>query len=603
MGVPVHQRPWFPYAVFVLLLVLLALTSQYNYLLFHSLAEVFGVAASFTIAAVVLTSRGTIENNYLRVLGVSYLFTAVVEILHMLAYQGMGVFPADADLATQLWLAFRYIQAATLVAAPLSIGHRLSWASMVAGYAVVTSVLLALIFLGVFPAAFVAPSGLTPFKVYSEYVIIALALVGGALLFWRRSWFDRPIHTLLMAAVVMFILAELAFTLYLSVYSAVNMLGHLFLLAEFFLVFMAIVRTGIAEPTRLLYRELHQREELFRGLVENARDIVFQYQMVPRLRVSYISPVVQEVTGYAPEEFYRDPGLFRRMVAPDHAPLLDDLLSLDADRSLQTVQAIRKDGGTVWLQISTGPLRDAQGRTVGREGIGRDVTETVHAFDQLRLAQHKLQLLGSLTRHDLRNYLSAAVGFIDLAARTGDEANKASLLAKSRASMMDMAALLDRTKWYEELGRVPPAWMGLKDAVSQALLPLDIQGLKVRVDLPEVEVYADEMFVQVFHNLIHNTVQHGRGATTVRISGEETANGLLIVQEDDGPGVSSEDKEAIFEWDYRSRRGHGLHYVREVLAATGMSIREAGRPGEGARFEILVPPGVYRPRVPERPSP
>lgn len=590
----IHDRPSFPYAMFVVLLTLLAFTSLFDFLLTHSIAEVFGVAASLTIAAVVLNSRGTIENNYLRILGVSYLFTAVIEMLHMLAYRGIGIFPDSSDLPTQLWLAFRSIQAVTLVVAPLAIGRKLSWTAIITGYALVTSAVLAAIFLGLFPSAYVEPTGLTPFKIHSEYLIIGLAALGGILLFLRRSWFDRRIHHLLMAAVVMFILAELMFTLYGSVYSAINTLGHLFMLAEYFLVFMAIVHTGIGEPTRLLYRELRDRERRFRGLVENARDVLFQYQMVPERKLIYISPVVQDMVGYSPEELYRDPYLMSRQAGSSQGSAIDAILSTDTEHSLNTVQVIRRDGEPIWMQVSTAVIRDEQGQPVMIAGISRDVTETVHAFEQLRLAQHKLQLLGSLTNHDLRNHITTAAGYLELAGRSREEAKRSEHLAKSRASLMDMNALLDSTKRYYDLGQVPPAWLGLRDAVFQALLSLDMEGLDVQVDLLDVEVYADEMLVQVFHNLVHNTVNHGRGATTVRFRCEETDEGLHIIYEDDGPGVPVEDKEAIFEWKYGSRRGHGLHFVSEVLAATGMNIREAGEQGEGALFVIMVRPGGYR---------
>jgi len=150
-GAPVLKRRWFPYAFFLALLAILSLTGAYNFLLFHSLAEVFGVAASFAIAAVVLNSRGVIENNYLRVLGISYLFTAIIEMLHMLAYQGMGVFPdRGGPFPPSLWLAFRYVQAITLVIAPLMIGRKLSWRVIIASYAVITSVVLSMIFLDLF---------------------------------------------------------------------------------------------------------------------------------------------------------------------------------------------------------------------------------------------------------------------------------------------------------------------------------------------------------------------------------------------------------------------------------------------------------------------
>ena len=591
---PLYKRPWFPYAIFLILLALLALTSLSNFLLFHSLAEVFGVAASLTIAAVVLNSRGTIENNYLRILGVSYMFTAAIEALHLLAYEGMGVFPYNADLATQLWLAFRYVQAGTLIIAPLAIGRKISWGAIIAGYFVITLAVLASVFMGFFPSAYLEPVGLTPFKIYSEYVIIGLAALGGALLFLRRQWFDRPIHRLLMLAVAMFILAELTFTLYVSVTSLINMLGHLFLLAEFFLVFMAIVRTGIAEPTRLLYRELHDREVMFRSMVENVRDVLFRLELVPQLKLEYVSPVVQDILGYSPEELYRDPRKPSFYAAPVTKPIVDIIVNDEPDRSLHTIQAIRRDGKTIWLQVSTVIARDENGRPVMIAGIARDVSETVQTLEQLRRAQYKLQLLGSLSNHDLRNHITTAAGYLQLAERTVDDGKMADYLAKARASMKDMNALLDSTKRYYELGEVPPAWLDLGEVVHKALASLDMYGLEVQVEIPGVEVYADEMLVQVFNNLIHNTIRHGLGATIVRISGKKADEGLLITYEDNGPGVAANEKEAIFEWNYASRRGHGLHYVSEILASTGMSIRETGTEGKGAIFEIQVPRGGYR---------
>lgn len=54
------------------------------------------------------------------------------------------------------------------------------------------------------------------------------------------------------------------------------------------------------------------------------------------------------------------------------------------------------------------------------------------------------------------------------------------------------------------------------------------------------------------------------------------------------------EKEKIFNQGYGKNTGLGLFLSREILALTGMTIRETGTPGKGARFEILVPIGAYR---------
>ena len=74
----------------------------------------------------------------------------------------------------------------------------------------------------------------------------------------------------------------------------------------------------------------------------------------------------------------------------------------------------------------------------------------------------------------------------------------------------------------------------------------------------------------------------------------ETADGLLIIGEDDGIGVPSQDKVRIFSRGFGSDTGLGLFLIRKIFSITGISIRETGDYGKGARFEMLIPKGDYR---------
>lgn len=71
-------------------------------------------------------------------------------------------------------------------------------------------------------------------------------------------------------------------------------------------------------------------------------------------------------------------------------------------------------------------------------------------------------------------------------------------------------------------------------------------------------------------------------------------NDCIITIEDDGVGISASMKEKIFDRGCGKNGGFGLFLVREILGITGMSIRETGIPGMGARFDIRVPAGGYR---------
>ncbi len=141
-----------------------------------------------------------------------------------------------------------------------------------------------------------------------------------------------------------------------------------------------------------------------------------------------------------------------------------------------------------------------------------------------------------------------------------------------------------------------PVWQRPQDLVAESVSYLALPtGIDVRADLSGLEIYADPMVKKVFYNLIDNAVRHGGSVTEVRFSCTRAGQDLLIVCEDDGTGIPDGEKEAIFRETYKRRYGHGLFLVAGgILGITGMTIRETGRSGTGARFEITVPNGAYR---------
>src|SRR5512140_384565 len=85
-------------------------SSLYSYLLFHTLIELFSIVVAFAIFILAWNTRRVLENHYLLFLGIALLFTGALDTLHTLSYKGFGVFPGyDANLPTQLWIAFRYL--------------------------------------------------------------------------------------------------------------------------------------------------------------------------------------------------------------------------------------------------------------------------------------------------------------------------------------------------------------------------------------------------------------------------------------------------------------------------------------------------------------
>ena len=269
----------------ILILFALYLSSLYNYLLFHSLAEIFSIVVAWTIFVLVWNSRRIMDNNYLLFIGIAYLFIGGLDLVHTLGYRGMEIFHGyGADLPTQLWIASRYMESLSLLIAPLFLTRRLKADLVLMIYALVTALVLGSVFYWhIFPTCFVEGIGLTPFKKLSEYIISIILLGAITFLFQKRKEFDEKVFRLLVAAMVLTIGAELAFTFYISAYGFSNLVGHYFKIISFYFIYKAIIETGLKKPYNLLFRSLKQNEEAlkrsrgkYKTLFSNAQIALFR---------------------------------------------------------------------------------------------------------------------------------------------------------------------------------------------------------------------------------------------------------------------------------------------------------------------------------------
>ena len=254
------------YGLWTLALVVLAglhATTAYNYLVFHTIVEVFAIVVACGIFMLAWNSREISRNNYLLFLGTAYLFVGGLDLVHTLAYEGLGIFPDhNTDLATQLWIGARYMESFALLLAPLLARKRLRAGFVFAGFAVVTAlVLLGTLYWRVFPVCFEPGVGLTPFKKASEYVIAAILLASVFVLLRRRADFDRGVLRMLVASILLTVCSELCFTLYRDAYDIANEAGHLLKLASFYLIYRAVIQTGIRQPYAVLLRDLKRSNE------------------------------------------------------------------------------------------------------------------------------------------------------------------------------------------------------------------------------------------------------------------------------------------------------------------------------------------------------
>ncbi|MDR9468471.1 EAL domain-containing protein [Marinospirillum sp.] len=261
---------WPQILMMLVLLVVLHQMANYNYLLFHTLVEMLRVAVLGSIFILAWYTRRWTQNNLLVVVGVAALCIGSLEIWHTLSYKGMGIFPGDdPNLPTQLWVSFRYLEAVSFLLGALMLKHKLHaperW---FAGFLLVTLALAASILTGVFPDAFLEGQGLTPFKIYSEYLVILIFLVTLVLVLRARDSLGRDVRWLLAASLLFNALSSAAFTRYADVFGLANEIGHYFLFVSIYLVYRALLVTGLLTPYELLFRDLKKHEKNLQSLVE-----------------------------------------------------------------------------------------------------------------------------------------------------------------------------------------------------------------------------------------------------------------------------------------------------------------------------------------------
>lgn len=252
---------------FVLILII---SSQFSFLLFHTLAEFFAIVVAILTTVVAWQMYAFTRNHFLMYLGCGYFWIAALDMVHTLTYKGMTVFPGTgSNLSIQLWIGTRYLEALLLLTSPLFLSRSLRRELIISIYGVIAVVLFTLVMSGHFPIVFIDNQGLTAFKIYSEYIIIAI--ISGAIFYLvkKRKLMDQRVFVLMIASMVLTMVAELAFTFYVSVYGLSNLVGHIFKLLSFWLIFIAVVRTTLREPFSAL-----SKSETYYDAVPDATIIV-----------------------------------------------------------------------------------------------------------------------------------------------------------------------------------------------------------------------------------------------------------------------------------------------------------------------------------------
>ena len=595
---------------------------QHNFLLFHTFAELFSVIIGFSIFVITWNSRKFIDNEYIIFLGVAFLFISIVDLLHMLSYKGMPFFQSHGtDLPTQLWITARYMQAITLAVAPFALKHKLNINIIFTCFLLVTVTIIFLIFRDIFPVCYVEGVGLTPYKKVSEYVISAILLLSIFLLLRYRKKFDNFVLALIICSIIFTIMAELCFTMYISVYSFSSFAGHILKIISFLLLYRAIIVTGLKKPYSLLFRELNQNKEEYHSLFENMIDGFARHKIITDEEgrtgdyvFIEVNKAFEELTGLK-----RDKILGRRVteilpgIENDPADWIgkygEVAMTGESKRFENYSSELKK-----WFSVAVYSSRKNTFATIFQDITERKQIEQTlerkvkERTEELERRNQDLQDFSFIASHDLQEPLRKIRTFGDMIREkinTASYEQTGDYISRMQNSVQRMQNLIMSLLNYSRVttAEKPFDKIDLSVALVEAMSNLEIlikekTAVIEITSLPTVEGDMNQM-IQLFQNIIGNALKfHKQGEVPcIRIYEDKIdESGCQIVVKDSGIGFDEKYLSKIFlpfqrlhgRSEYKGT-GMGLAICKKIVERHGGNLTATSEHGNGSSFIITLP--------------
>jgi PAS domain S-box-containing protein len=343
---------------------------------------------------------------------------------------------------------------------------------------------------------------------------------------------------------------------------------------------------------RLIAEALKESEEKYRALVENSLDGILIQDFAGT--ILFANQTIRRVLELdAAEEIIGKNSL--DLLAPESREIaINDLMNVyrGLDGYLQEY-TVRIPGGRELIIEGLGTKIQFRGNAANLLAI-RDITGRKQAEEALMISNKKLNLLFSITRHDILNRLYVLSGYLELTRQQTTDPMIQSFVKAQTEAIDAIRHQIDFARDYENIGQSAPEWQNIRQILMDGLSYLNTGPVDIHVEVDGLELYADPLLPKVFYNLIENSIVHGESVSEISLSTRKSEYGLILIFEDNGCGIPGDRKTRIFERNAGGKSGLGLFLVREILSITNLSITESGDPGHGARFEIYVPAGQYR---------
>ena len=341
---------------------------------------------------------------------------------------------------------------------------------------------------------------------------------------------------------------------------------------------------------------LEQSERKYRELVENANSIILRLD--DRGIITFFNEFAQGFFGVTEAEMIGR-SIFGTII-PIHDDSMNERVRVESflkpteTLTFNEIECLRRSGEPAWVAWTNKAIYDPSGRFTEHLIVGMDITERKQVENALHRVNANLNLVSSIARHDILNKITVVNGSLSLLKNAISDKTLLKYTINCETAMNAIKRQIEFTRDYKDMGMEKADWQDVNQVVKEVLETQDLSEVKTILHLDNLEIFADPWLRRVFVNLLESISHKEIRPKIIQIFYSVSDSGLFIFMKSDNGGIPVDRKEKLFERSYDDSDDFGLFIAREILAITGISIREDGAPGKETLFEISVPKRAYR---------
>ena len=369
---------------------------------------------------------------------------------------------------------------------------------------------------------------------------------------------------------------------------------------------------------RLMEEALKESEQKYRQVIETSPVTIWSFDAVNN-ELTVISPAIESLTGYRPDEFRENPEIWKSIIHPDDMPQwLEFKAELLKNKSTMPlgIRIIHKNGSLKTVSMMLSSDIDSTGRVVRIDGIVLDITEKLLLENQI-IQSEKMAAIGILAAgvaHEFNNLLGGIMGNLSFGLNYSEDGNllrssiKEALKITEQAAELVQSLLSYSRRKNEQVSGVDITTI-LDDIIK--LTGKEIRGKAIHLyknyeKLPPVKGVPGQL-QQVFLNILINAIHAVENGGFISVSAWCAQGNIYVEIADNGCGIKQENLSKIFDPFFTTKgawgdgqakgTGLGLSICYNIIKNHGGEIQVVSKENVGSQFTVIIPTAEAIPEI------